>query len=264
MHKYTLITGASRGLGFALARECAQRNHNLILVSLPNENIQEIASDLSIKYKIKTYAKEIDLSNSQQRSLFIEWVLKSHFKINLLINNAGIGGTNQFSETSIDFFNTLINLNMTALIHLTLKILPELKKNKKANILNIASIAALNPIPYKTVYAASKSFISTFSQGLNTELRDTSVSISVAYPGGMETSPEISKRMKTYKGLLKHSFLSVELIAKECIDKTLKGNKNIYPGSITKISALILNIIPTNIKLNIFRKRLKKELEYHV
>ena len=112
-----------------------------------------------------------------------------------------MGGTNYFDEAKTDYLDTIIQLNMKALVHLTHKLLPALKKSNNSHILNISSLAAFGPMPYKTIYPASKAFVSSFSRGLNAELKKTSVSVSVAYPGGMATNPEVTKRMEEYNSL---------------------------------------------------------------
>jgi len=195
--KYTLITGASKGLGRCLAEECARRNHHLILTALPHEGINSLAIHLSKQYGIKAIGCETDLTHEENIYALSNWI-KSNYQVNFLINNAGIGGTKYFEEASWSYFNTIINLNMSALVLLSHQLLGVLQKQDQSYILNIASMAAFGPMAFKTIYPASKAFVSSFSRGLSSELSGTNVSVSVAHPGGMATNPDVSSRMKQY------------------------------------------------------------------
>jgi len=256
---YTVITGASRGLGRSFAIECAARGRNLILVSLPNESVSQTAKELSNEYNIKAVHYETDLTKEFNVISLAEWI-KTNYQIDMLINNAGVGGTKHFEEAGFDYIDIIINLNMRALTLLTHQLLPVLKSQQKAYILNIASMAAMGPMPYKTIYPASKAFVSSFSRGLNAELKKTNVSVSVAYPGGMATNPEIIKRMENYNAVIKSTFLSPEKIAKICIRQTLLKKIVIVPGLANKISRLFIKLVPEGIRLDLFRRSLQNEM----
>ncbi len=256
---YTIITGASRGLGKCLAKECAKKGRNLILISLAKESIAQTAHELSEKYQIKSAIFETDLTNEKELLSLVKQI-KSNYRIDMLINNAGVGGTDRFTEAKPQYINNIIRLNMNALVVLSHQLLPLLKAENKAYILNIASLAAFGPMPYKTIYPASKAFVASFSRGLNAELKESNVSVSVAYPGGMATNPEVSKRMEQYSSLVKKTFLSPEKVAEICIKQTLAQKTVIVPGSINKLSRLLFKFVPEDIRLNMFSKNLQKEL----
>ena len=260
MKKYTVITGASKGLGKAFAIENARRSKNLILIALPNENIEKLAVDLSIKYKIKVVTFEADLTNSEELQKISEEIIR-YYEVETLINNAGIGGTKQFSSASQSYIDTILLLNIRALVLLTHSLLPTLKKQKKAYILNIASVAAFSPMPYKTVYPASKAFVYSFTRGLNAELRNTNVSVSVVHPGGMPTNPEIAERIKSHSRFVRSTILTAEKTAEISIKRMLKNDTFIIPGFMNKMSWLFLNILPVNLILHIFSKTVVKELK---
>ena len=256
---YTVITGASRGLGKSLAIECAKEGRNLILISLPHEEIRNTAHEISQTFDVKATGYEADLTNDEDVAVLSAWI-KSNYSIDMLINNAGMGGTDYFDEANTNYLDTIIQLNMKALVQLTHKLLPALKKNRNSHILNIASLAAFGPMPYKTIYPASKAFVSSFSRGLNAELKKTSVSVSVAYPGGMATNPEVTKRMEEYSSFVKSTFLSPEKTAKILIKETLEGKTIIVPGLANKINRLLFKFVPEEILMNMFTKSLQKEL----
>ena len=262
MHKsevYTVITGASSGLGKSLAIESAKKGRNLILVALPYESVSRVAYELEKIYKIKAVGYETDLTNDENIYSLAEWI-RSNYKVDMLINNAGIGGTNHFGEAKPGYINTIIQLNMKALVMLTHQLLPWLKLQKESYILNIASMAAFGPMPYKTIYPASKAFVSSFSRGLSAELKGTNISVSVAYPGGMATNPEITERMAKYSGVVKSTFLSPDQVAQILVRQTLNRKTVIVPGFVNKISRLFIKFVPEEIRLNIFSKNLQKEI----
>ena len=256
---YTVITGASSGLGKSLAIESAKSGRNLILVALPFESVSRVAYELEKIYKIKAVGYETDLTNDENIHSLAAWI-RSNYKIDMLINNAGIGGTNHFGEAKTGYIDTIIQLNMKALVMLTHQLLPLLKQQEKSYILNIASMAAFGPMPYKTIYPASKAFVSSFSRGLNAEMKGTNISVSVAYPGGMATNPEITDRMAKYTGFVKSTFLTPETVAEILLRKTLNRKTVIVPGLVNKISRLFIKFVPEEIRLNIFSKNLQKEI----
>lgn len=256
---FTVITGASQGLGRSLAVECAKRGRNLLLISLPFEYIYQTANELSREFNIKAIGFESDLTSNEELEKLAQWIT-SNYEVDMLINNAGIGGSKFFDVASSEYIDDIMQLNMKALVFLTHKLLPILKQQKNSFILNIASAAAFGPMPFKTVYPASKAFVSSFSRGLNAELKGTNVSVSVAYPGGMATNPETTKRMKNYSGLIKSTFLSPETVAKILIKQSLAHKTIIIPGFANKLSRLIFKFVPETWRLDLMSKNLKKEI----
>lgn len=257
--RYTLITGASRGLGKAMATECASRGRNLILVSLPGEGISNISDEIKQKYSVETASFETDLRSVWAIRELISQVTSS-FEIDMLINNAGIGGTMRFADTDPSLIDDIILVNMRAMALLTRGLLPVLLRQPQAWILNIASMASFGPMPYKTVYPASKAFVYSFSRGLFSELRGTRVFVSVAHPGGMVTSPVIAERIKDYNWLIRSTIMSPEKIAAICIRQLLKKDSLIIPGAMNMVSYLLIKLCPVWLRLRIFEKTLIREI----
>jgi short-subunit dehydrogenase len=182
------------------------------------------------------------------------------FEVDMLINNAGVGGTRSFLEASPGYIDQIVLLNMRALVLLTRWLLPVLKKHKKSFILNIASMASFGPMPFKTVYPASKAFVYSFSRGLGAELKGTGVSVTVAHPGGMKTNPEVTRRIEKHGRIIQACTLSAKQVAKICIRQTLKNDELVIPGFMNKLSWLLLKIVPVWLRLIIMRSSLKSEL----
>ncbi|MBB6330581.1 short-subunit dehydrogenase [Chryseobacterium sediminis] len=165
---YAVVTGASQGLGKAFVEHLARKKINVILISLPDQNLKELSSELERLYEIKAHYYETDLSVHENVMKLTKW-LNSSFEIHILINNAGLGGTKKFTEASSDYINTILQVNVAATSLITHQLLPNLLRQPKAYILNVSSMAAFSPIGFKTVYPASKSFIHSFSRGLHEE-----------------------------------------------------------------------------------------------
>ena len=189
MYNYTMITGASEGLGKALAIECAKRGMNLILVSLPGIELYQLASYIRRRYKVKVCEYETDISLEHNCLELWNTIKQHHLSINMLINNAGIGGTRQFDKTKIEVWQKHIQVNITGMVYLTHLLLPELKRHSRSYILNVSSLAVFFYLPGKQVYGATKSFIYFFSKSLRRELKKDGVQVSVLCPGGINSNP---------------------------------------------------------------------------
>lgn len=258
--KYTLITGASCGLGKELATECARRGRNLILTALPGENVKDVGQQLALNYNIKVVGFEADLTKTIELKELARMVNES-YRVDMLINNAGLGGAVSFMEATPEYIEQIILVNTYALVMLTRLLLPNLKRQGKAYILNIASLAAFSPMPFKTVYPASKAFVYSFSRGLDAELRGTGISVSVAHPGGMKTNAEVSSRIEKHNKLIQSTTLSAGRVAQICISRLLKKRKIIIPGFFNKVYWLLLKFLPLPITLSYMRGLFKKELK---
>ncbi len=257
---YTVITGASCGLGKELARECARRGRNLVITALPGENIRKVGELLARENNVNVVAFEADLTRSDE-IVNLARVVNNNYEVDMLINNAGLGGALPFLEATPDYIEQIILLNTNALVMLTRLLLPNLIRQGEAFILNIASLAAFSPMPYKTVYPASKAFVYSFSRGLDAELKETGVSVSVAHPGGMKTNAEVSLRIEKHNRLIQATTLSTERVAQICIKRVLKRRKIIIPGFFNKLYWLLLKILPLSVTLFLLRGLFKKEFQ---
>ncbi len=253
---YAVITGASQGLGRSFAYELAKRKSNLILISLPNQNLSVLCTNLQNQFGIKVYFYETDLTNKNNVLELAKWINKN-FNITMLINNAGTGGTKKFDEATANYIDNIIQLNVMATSLLTHQLLPNLQKQEKGYILNVSSLAAFSPIGYKTVYPASKAFVHSFSRGLYQELKDTNVFVSVVNPGPMKTNNEIIQRIENQGFFAKVTSLNPDKVASFCINQLEKRDTVIM---VNQLSWLLLKVIPIWIKLPLLTNKIKKEL----
>ena len=159
---FAIVTGASQGLGKSFAIELARQGRNVILVSKKDEYLSELSEEITKQFGVRSEFYEVDLTDFNELNAFTTWV-NAHFSIDLLINNAGTGGTVSFENCSSHYLNGLIQLNVRVIPLLTHKLLPNLKQNSRCSyILNVSSMAAFCPMAYKSIYPATKKFIQHF------------------------------------------------------------------------------------------------------
>lgn len=256
---FALVTGASRGLGKELARELARWNYNLLLVSLEGEGLKEVAELIKTESGVEVYTFEANLSEPITVFRIAEWAT-SNFRVSILVNNAGIGGTKAFDEASPEYIDNIIQVNIRATSLITRLMLPELKNHPNSYILNVASMASFSPIAYKTVYPASKAFIWSFSRGLYEELKDTGVFVGVIHPGPMRTNPDVIKRINRQGILGKMGLISTDRMAKIAIRQMIKRDSLIIPGYLNKLNWLLIKIVPVWIRLPLLSCVVKREI----
>lgn len=257
-NQFAVITGASQGLGRAFAIELARRQYNVVLVSLPGQNLSQLSEWIKKEYNVASTYYETDFSvDSNIRSL-ASW-LNTNFKISILINNAGIGGTKSFEDAHIDYIDAIIQVNIKATALLTHQLLTNLKRQPQSYILNVSSIAAFSPVGYKTVYPASKAFVHSFSRGLYAELKDTNVFVSVINPGAMATNEEITLRIEKQGILGKLTLLEPAKVARYSISRLFKRDTVIM---LNPFAWLLATILPIWIKLPMMTNIVKRELIY--
>ncbi len=256
---FTLITGGSSGIGRAFAIECARRGHNLLLVALPGPELEETADYIRNSYSVEVNSLGIDLTHPDSPRNTYNWCIENGYKVNILINNAGVGGTSEFGSSNEEYIDQRIQLNIRALVLLSRYFLPVLKENKESFILNVSSLSAFFPIPYKSVYAATKSFVFAFSDALQIELDDTTVKVCVVCPAGVETTPETNKRIKAHGFMGKITQISSERLVWFTLNKMFKGTTVIIPNKFNMFILYLSKIVPDRLKRLIVLREFKKE-----
>lgn len=255
--KYTLITGSSQGMGRQMANECATLGRNILFVSLPDEGLDAIAAEVAQKYNVKTDFYECDLTLEETSEKIFNWTQEKGYAVNFLVNNAGFGGVGAFDGYSFNYINNMINLNIRATTNLTHFFIPELKKNAPAHILNNASMVANFPCPYKSIYAASKVYVKSFSRALREELKPFNVSVSVLQPGATPTNKIVKDQINKGGFLFKVSVLDVNQVANIAITSTLKGKSVIVPGFKNRLSLGLVKAIPAPLMLKLIASKAK-------
>jgi hypothetical protein len=254
---YTLITGASTGIGRAFAIENAKRGYNLALVSLPNSGLDTVIKYIKKHYPITVKYYLIDLTEDDASQKIYDWTREEDITVNILINNAGKGHLGDFLDYESEFYKDLIRLNIESVVLLTRLFLPEMKKLQAAYILNLGSIASYYPMPYKIVYAGSKMFVYSFSRALKEELRHSGVHVSVLCPGPIITSREVIERIRQGGFWGRISSMRAQTLAKLAMDKLFKKKTVIIPGLISKFFILSNRLLSTSFKQKIISRKFR-------
>lgn len=247
MEKYTLITGASGGIGLELAKIFAKNNNNLVLVARSFDKLKEIKKDLESKYNIKVKIISRDLSNPNSPKEVYNEIKQKNIFINILVNNAGYATFGKFYDLDIEKELNMIQLNVVTLVHLTKLFLDDMIKYNEGKILNVASTAAFQPGPLMANYYASKAYVLSFSEALNEELKDRNISISALCPGA--TSTGFVKRANMEKSKLFHALkpMHPQKVAEIAYNGLMNKKQVIIPGFRNKLLAFSIRFTPRKI-----------------
>jgi len=227
---YAIVTGASQGLGRAIAEQLALRGHNLLLASLPGTGLPELADTLAVRYNISARFLETDLMRREAPSEMLGYVMENGLAIDILVNNVGIGHGGAIGEYTDEAVEESIFLNLRCTTLMTNTFSGELGKRGRAYILNLGSFGGFMPVPYKSIYSATKSYIYNFSLAVREELRSSGVSVSVAMPGGIITNGKVRERVQKLGPLGRLNALEPDVAARYLVDNMFRGRGVIIPG----------------------------------
>lgn len=182
-----LITGASRGIGKELARCFAREGDDVVLVARSEDDLEALREELEAEHGIEAHVMPRDLTDESAREELVDEMERRGLSVRTLVNNAGFGEYAAYAETSWSRLSDMIELNITAVSHLTHLFLPSMLERENGAILNVASTAAFQPGPYMAVYYASKAYVLYLSEALSYELEDRGVTVSCLCPGPTKT-----------------------------------------------------------------------------
>lgn len=183
----TLITGASSGIGEALARRLAAEGHHLFLVARSGEKLRELCQELEATHPISAHYLAQDLSLPEAAAAVYAAVASRQLEVNFLVNNAGVGTVGDFTRLDLPTELNLIQLNISSLVALTQLFLRPMRAANRGTIINVASMAALQPCPFMATYGASKMFVKSFTEALAEENKPFNIQILLLCPGATET-----------------------------------------------------------------------------
>jgi len=249
--KLTILTGASRGIGRALAIELARSGCGLLLTALEGDELSALSQEIRRRFSVNVDTMAVDLSDPDSRNNVLDWIKKNETPPDILINNAGIGYFERFDSSNWSNIEKTLSLNISALIHITYELIPLLKKRPQAKIVNISSGIARLPYPGLAVYGATKAFVSSFSQSLATELAGTSIDVLCFHPGFTMTAFIGSAGMDMHK-IPKILIHTPEEIAAQVVRALKKDKQWAYSDFITRSSSLG-TLLPSRLKTHIFK-----------
>jgi short-subunit dehydrogenase len=240
--KWALITGASSGIGRALALEFAAAHHNVFLTGRDKAALEETAYECSKWWAVRTKIIMADLSDVSSTDQLIA-ALKDQ-RLDALVNNAGFGVKGDFNTTSISDELMMTEVQLSAMLKLTKAVLPQMLERGSGQILNVASVYSFSPVPKQSVYSACKAFIFSFSSSLRAEVKDSGVTVTVLCPGITQTE------FRTRAGIAdkKTSGMTAEAVAKIAVAKTLSGAHVIVPGFSNKVFVFLSRHLPFSLQ----------------
>ncbi len=245
-----VVTGASGGIGEALARELAGRGHNVTLVARRRERLRDLAAELERDHGVAVAIHAADLAKPGPRAKAIAAVRADGRVVVGLCNNAGVGRFGAFHEEEPERLNALVALNVNALHELTLAFLPGMVARGEGAVLNVASILGHGPIPNNASYSASKAFVLTLSEAIHTELFGTGVSCTAFSPGPVRTdaieASGVDAVMPSPPGML---WGDAEDIACEGVDAMEEGRRTAIPGLANQLFAAGSRYLPRTVTL---------------
>lgn len=185
--QWALVTGASAGIGRALAEELARNSTNLVLTARRTDRLEALALQLSATHKIQTKVFPADLTQADAPQRIFEFTQENGLEIAVLINNAGFGAYGEFHTVHVQKFLDMVQVNCSAVVHLTHLYLPQMLARRRGHILIVASTASFQPVPYISTYAATKAFDLLFAEGLAEELKPYGIRVCALCPGSTES-----------------------------------------------------------------------------
>lgn len=230
-----LVTGASSGIGTELARGLARRGHNTVLVARRKERLEELAEQLRAEHGVEVEVLARDLGSREGRAALVEELRARPRLIGGVCNCAGFGTSGTFAKVPLDREQAEVELNAMAVLDLTHAFLQDMTRRGEGAVLNVASIAAFQPIPGMATYSATKAFVQTFSEAVHEELRGTGVSCTVLCPGPVET--EWAEIADAEAVMLPGSKVSPEKVAEDAIVGMEQGKRSVVPGIVPKAMA---------------------------
>lgn len=231
--RYAVITGASSGIGAEFARQLAARGLHLVLTARREERLHALAAELEDQHRTRCEIHLGDLTEPGEPQRLFEFVAGKSLDVALLVNNAGFGQVASVAESDLDRSMGIVQVNVAALTELMYRFLDPMLKRGEGSIINIASVAAFQPIPYMPVYAASKAYVLHLTEAIWAETRDSGVHVMALCPGTTRT--EFFDHAGSPGWAEKHLSQSVEQVVKAAIKGCQKRRPVVVPGVANKV-----------------------------
>ena len=239
--KWALITGASSGIGRALAHAFAARGYNLFLTARNEPALRRVARGCAEKFKVATEVYIADLADPQAVDALIDALSLEHHKFEILVNNAGFGVQGAFQNTALNAELNMLHVQLDVMLKTTKALLPGMVTRRSGRILNVASVYSFAPVAFQSVYAASKAFMLSFSGALSEELRGSGVTVTALCPGLTQTQFRVRAGIPEKR---KVGGVTAEHIAEIAARQTLKGKRVVVTGFPNHLFAFLARRLP--------------------
>ena len=227
--RWSLVTGASSGIGVDLARELASRGSNVIVLARREEKLKEVQAELTARFPVQAEYLTADLADEQARQQLYDDLSQAGRTIDVLVNNAGFGLFGMSWEIPWEQERQMLNVDVMAMAHLTKLFLQDMVKRNSGFVLQVASYAAYQPAPTYASYSAAKSFVLNYGEALNYELRNTNVGVTVVAPGIVDTAfhDVAGQKKNRYQRMTQ---MKPDEVARVAVDAMLKRKASVIPG----------------------------------
>jgi uncharacterized protein len=243
-----LITGASAGIGREFARQLAPVVHTMILVARRNDRLEALELELKvINPNLEVFCRQLDLRKSDELERFCDWLDESDLAVDFLVNNAGLGDHGPFIDSEWERIYSMLQVNVSALTYLTYRILPSMRKSGCGAILNVSSAASLIAMPNIAVYAATKAYVTHFSEALRAELRNSNISVTSICPGPVPTEffDAANRASHGFVQPLPDLFtVSVQEVVRSGIRGVARDKARVIPGALVNVLMTSVAFLP--------------------
>ena len=255
--EYVLITGATSGIGYELAKLFAKDNNNLVIVARNQAELDKIADELNTSNTIDIIPISKDLFKKEAASELYEEVKARGIEIGTLVNDAGQGQYGEFKDTDLDREIDIIQLNIISLLTLTKLFLKDMLSKGSGRILNLSSIASKVPGPYQSVYHGTKAFVQSFTEALRSEVKDKGITVTALLPGATDTDFFRKADMLDAKIVQDGKLDDAAVVAKDGYDALLKGDDKVISGFKNKMQVGMSNLMPDDMAADNMKKQQK-------
>jgi short-subunit dehydrogenase len=257
--KVSLITGASSGIGEAFARRLAAEGRNLLLVARSGAKLSRLCDELKSEYQVHAGFVALDLTELDADERLFSETEKQGLEVDLLINNAGFGSAGDFATLDLGRELEMINLNVRALVALTHRYLNPMRERRRGTIINVSSAAGFQPLPFMATYAATKAFVSSFTEAIAEENRPFGIHVMALCPGSTKTN------FFDASGIDRPVQVKGQQTVDEVVDtamKALGGNKSkVVSGWTNYIASLSTNFVPNSMITRVVGKALRSRYQ---
>lgn len=257
--KVTLITGASSGIGEAFARRLAEEGHNLLLVARSEEKLRNLCDELKIQHKITAHFVAVDLIDFEADERLFRETETHGLEVDFLINNAGFGSGGDFATLDLERELEIINLNISALVALTHRFLQKMRERTSGTIINVSSAAGFQPLPFMATYAATKAFVTSFTEAIAEENRPFGIQVLALCPGSTKTN------FFNASGIDRPVQVKGQQSVDEVVDTAMKaiGGKRskVVSGWANYLASLSTNFVPNILITRVVGKALRSKYQ---
>lgn len=252
------MTGASSGIGVELAKLLAARGHGVTLVARREDRLEVLADELATAHGVRTGVIAADLTDEGARTTIVDTIAERGLTVDVLVNNAGLSTTGPVATCDLAAELRMIRCDIEAVVHLCSAFVPGMAERGRGAVLNVASMAAFQPLPGQAGYAGAKSFVLSYTRALAQELRGTGVVATALCPGPVETEFAEAAgfgELEAGDSLPKFMWVTAEEVAKAAIEGLDRGRDVVIPGRANRVMAGVAHVIPHRLLLPVLARQ---------